>query len=108
MSSGEVMRQTAERTGDLVDARAGEVAPVSVVVPATAESTSPTSCPPPAPTPANKRRYDRSIVEGPLRAAVWKIAWPTMLTNIVGGMQGIVDHALVGHLVGFRRTPPSA
>jgi putative MATE family efflux protein len=24
-----------------------------------------------------------------------------MLTNIVGGMQGIVDHALVGHLVGF-------
>jgi putative MATE family efflux protein len=24
-----------------------------------------------------------------------------MLTNIVGGVQGIVDHALVGHLVGF-------
>jgi putative MATE family efflux protein len=24
-----------------------------------------------------------------------------MLTNIVGGLQGIVDHALVGHLVGF-------
>jgi putative MATE family efflux protein len=47
------------------------------------------------------RRYDRSIVEGPLRAAVWKIAWPTMLTNMVGGLQGIVDHALVGHLVGF-------
>ncbi len=46
-------------------------------------------------------RYDRSIVEGPLRAAVWKIAWPTMLTNVVGGLQGIVDHALVGHLVGF-------
>jgi putative MATE family efflux protein len=32
---------------------------------------------------------------------VWKIAWPTMLTNIVGGLQGIVDHALVGHLVGY-------
>src|SRR5687767_536380 len=46
-------------------------------------------------------RYDRSIVEGPLGPAVWKIAWPTMLTNIVGGLQGIVDHALVGHLVGF-------
>jgi len=41
-------------------------------------------------------------VEGPLRPAVWKIAWPTMLTNMVGGLQGIVDHALVGHLVGFR------
>jgi putative MATE family efflux protein len=24
-----------------------------------------------------------------------------MLTNIIGGLQGIVDHALVGHLVGF-------
>lgn len=47
-------------------------------------------------------RYDRSIVEGPLRSAVWKIAWPTMLTNIIGGMQGIIDHVLVGHLVGFK------
>ncbi|HZA91594.1 MAG TPA: MATE family efflux transporter, partial [Gemmatimonadales bacterium] len=25
-----------------------------------------------------------------------------MLTNIVGGLQGIVDHVLVGHLVGYR------
>ena len=47
-------------------------------------------------------RYDRSIVEGPLLPAVWKIAWPTMLTNIIGGLQGIVDHVLVGHLVGFK------
>jgi putative MATE family efflux protein len=46
-------------------------------------------------------KYDRSLVEGPLRAAVWKIAWPTIVTNIVGGLQGIVDHVLVGHLVGF-------
>jgi putative MATE family efflux protein len=51
---------------------------------------------------ASSARYDRSIVEGPLRSAVWKIAWPTMLTNAVGGLQGIVDHALVGHLVGFK------
>jgi putative MATE family efflux protein len=54
-----------------------------------------------APAPAAARRYDRSIVEGPLRPAVWKIAWPTMLTNIVGGVQGIIDHILVGHFVGF-------
>ena len=47
-------------------------------------------------------RYDRSIVEGPLLPAVWKIAWPTMLVNILGGVQGIIDHALVGHLVGFK------
>jgi Na+-driven multidrug efflux pump len=49
-----------------------------------------------------KRRYDRSIIEGPLVPAVWKIAWPTMLTNIIGGLQGMVDHALVGNLVGFK------
>jgi putative MATE family efflux protein len=49
-----------------------------------------------------KRRYDRSIVEGPLRPAVWKIAWPTMLTNVIGGLQGMVDHALVGNIVGFK------
>ena len=49
---------------------------------------------------APKSRYDRSIIEGPLRPAVWKIAWPTMLTNAIGGLQGMVDHALVGNLVG--------
>jgi MATE family, multidrug efflux pump len=49
----------------------------------------------------NKRKYDRRIVEGNLRSAVWRIAWPTMLTNVIGGLQGIVDHILVGHLVGF-------
>ena len=53
---------------------------------------------PPAPA---KKRYDRSIVEGPLLPAVWKLAWPTMLTNIFGGLQGIVDHAMVGHYVGY-------
>lgn len=51
--------------------------------------------PPPA------RRFDRSIVEGPIKGAVWKLAWPTMLQNIIGGMQGLVDHAMVGHYVGF-------
>ena len=37
-----------------------------------------------------------------MRPAVWKIAWPTMLTNVIGGLQGMVDHALVGNLVGFK------
>jgi putative MATE family efflux protein len=49
-----------------------------------------------------KHRYDRSIIEGPLQPAVWKIAWPTMLTNVIGGLQGMVDHALVGNLIGYR------
>src|SRR4029453_8627722 len=55
----------------------------------------------PTSSPA-KRRYDRSIVEGPLQRAVWKLAWPAMLTNVVGGVQGMVDHALVGNLIGYR------
>jgi len=49
-----------------------------------------------------KQRYDRSIVEGPLQPAVWKLAWPAMLTNVVGGVQGMVDHVLVGNLIGYR------
>ncbi len=51
--------------------------------------------------PSKPRTYDRSIVEGPLLPAVWKIAWPTMLQNVIGGLQGLVDHVLVGHYVGF-------
>ncbi|MEO5903635.1 MAG: MATE family efflux transporter [Gemmatimonadaceae bacterium] len=53
-------------------------------------------------TAPEKSRYDRSIVEGPLLPAVWKLAWPAMLTNIFGGLQGIVDNILVGHLVGYQ------
>src|SRR5438874_5070625 len=49
-----------------------------------------------------RRRYDRSIIEGPLPPAVWKLAWPTMLTNVVGGLQGMVDQALVGNLIGYQ------
>jgi len=53
---------------------------------------------PPAP---KGRSFDRSIVEGPIIGAVWKIAWPTVLQNVIGGLQGIIDHAMVGHYVGF-------
>ncbi len=54
-----------------------------------------------APGQGRARAFDRSIVEGPLAPAVWKIAWPTMLQNVIGGMQGIVDHVMVGNYVGF-------
>src|SRR5262245_2784022 len=54
------------------------------------------------PAAPEKRRYDRTIVEGPLRPAVWKLAWPTMLANVIGGLQGMVDHIMVGNLVGFK------
>ena len=47
------------------------------------------------------RAFDRSIVEGPIKSAVWKLAWPTMLQNIIGGLQGLVDHIMVGRYVGY-------
>jgi putative MATE family efflux protein len=55
----------------------------------------------PAPHAASGPRYDRSIIEGPLGAAVWKLGWPTILANVIGGLQGMIDHIMVGHLVGF-------
>lgn len=33
--------------------------------------------------------------------AVWKLAWPAVVTNIIGGLQGMVDHVMVGHVVGY-------
>ncbi len=74
----------------LPDATALAVTPVSPAPTVAAE-----------PPPAVTRHFDRSIVEGPLTPAVWKLAWPAMLTNIIGGLQGIIDHAMVGHYVGF-------
>ena len=54
-----------------------------------------------AAAPRPVKEFDRSIVEGPIPRAVWRLAWPTMLHNLIGGFQGIVDHAMVGHYVGF-------
>lgn len=48
------------------------------------------------------QKFDRSIIEGPLGRAVWRLAWPTMLQNMIAGLQGIIDHAMVGHFVGYR------
>ena len=60
---------------------------------------------PPAAAPAlpSRRlgRYDRSIVEGPIGRAVWRLSWPTILQNAMGGLQGVVDHAMVGNFVGY-------
>ena len=48
-----------------------------------------------------QKTFDRSLVEGPLGPAVWKLAWPTMLQNVIAGLQGVIDHAMVGHFVGY-------
>jgi putative MATE family efflux protein len=61
----------------------------------------PTAGGPPAGVAPKKSRFDRSIIEGPLTPAVWKLAGPTMLQNVIGGLQGMVDHAMVGHYVGY-------
>jgi len=49
---------------------------------------------------STKKGFDRSIVEGPLTRAVWHLAWPTMVQNVIGGLQGIIDQAMVGNFVG--------
>ena len=54
----------------------------------------------PAPVP-KKTPFDRSLIEGPIGPAVWKLAWPTMLQNVIAGLQGVVDHIMVGHLIGY-------
>jgi len=51
--------------------------------------------------PPKEKTFDRSIIEGPIGGAVWKLAWPTMLQNVFGGLQGVVDHIMVGNFVGF-------
>ncbi len=51
--------------------------------------------------PSTGKPFDRRIVEGPITGAVWRLAWPTMLQNVIGGLQGIIDHAMVGHYVGY-------
>ena len=51
--------------------------------------------------PRPTQKFDRSIVEGPIGPAVWRLAWPTMLQNAIAGLQGIIDHAMVGHFVGY-------
>lgn len=53
------------------------------------------------PPTSRPTHFDRSIIEGSLGRAVWRIAWPTMLQNALGGLQGIIDHAMVGHFVGY-------
>jgi len=50
---------------------------------------------------APAQKFDRSIVEGPVAPAVWKLAWPTMVQNVIAGLQGVIDHAMVGQFVGY-------
>ena len=52
-------------------------------------------------TNKKNQTFDRELVEGPILKAVWKLAWPTVVQSLIAGLQGIVDHAMVGHYVGY-------
>ena len=67
---------------------------------ATAAAEVPANAAAPA-TAAPAKSFDRSLVDGPISKAVWRLAWPTVIQNMIGGLQGIVDHVMVGHYVGF-------
>ena len=54
------------------------------------------------PAPPEKKKFDRSITEGPLTRAVWKLAWPTILANIISGLQNLVDQIMVGNFLGYK------
>lgn len=96
-------RRHIRRMTDVTARPSRNPAPAPPVVQSDAPAAASTAGPAPATAaaPGERRRYDRSIVEGNLRNAVWRLAWPTMLTNIIGGLQGIVDQAVVGNLRGF-------
>lgn len=51
---------------------------------------------------ADRPSFDRTITEGPIHTAVWRIAWPTLLQNLFAGLQGLADHVMVGHFVGYQ------
>src|SRR5215212_711972 len=48
--------------------------------------------------------YDRSIVEGPLARAVWRLAWPTMLVIIIVGSLFTGMSVLVSRFAGAGET----
>jgi len=56
---------------------------------------------PTAPRKALKK-FDEEIISGSIFRSIWKVAWPVIITQLVAGVHGIVDHALVGHFVGYQ------
>lgn len=45
------------------------------------------------------KHFDEELVSGNIFRSVWKLTWPVTLLNLVNGLHGFVDHALVGHFV---------
>jgi hypothetical protein len=47
------------------------------------------------------QKFDRTLTEGPILKAVWKLAWPTMLQNIIVSLR--LAHRLSRHCDESRR-----
>ena len=45
--------------------------------------------------------FDNDIVSGNVVRSVVKLAWPIIITQLIAGIHGIIDHILVGNYVGF-------
>ncbi|HRK33433.1 MAG TPA: MATE family efflux transporter [Candidatus Hydrogenedentes bacterium] len=43
--------------------------------------------------------FDEQLVSGSIVRSVWKLAWPIVLMNLINGVHGMVDQALIGHTV---------
>lgn len=50
---------------------------------------------------SNTKTFDRELIEAPILKAFWRLAWPTVLQNMIGGLQGIIDHVMVGQFIGY-------
>ena len=46
-------------------------------------------------------QFDKEIVSGNVFRSIWKVAWPVIITQLVAGIHGIIDHILIGRYVGY-------
>jgi putative MATE family efflux protein len=47
------------------------------------------------------KKFDHEIVSGGIFRSIWKVAWPVVVTQLIAGVHGMIDQALVGHQDGF-------
>lgn len=45
-------------------------------------------------------KFDDEIISGGTFRSIWKVAWPVIITQLIAGIHGIIDQALVGKHVG--------
>ena len=47
------------------------------------------------------KQFDDDIISGSILKSVWKITWPVVITQLVAGVHGFLDHMMVGRYVGY-------